>query len=137
MFDNINYMGVNAPKEHQRIIGKLMSWLGRLYYHENKIKYEPFPETMVDDGQTSPTPDMLLFDHEHEKNVAIIEVSTNVGAKKDFIKVMGLMKDYDIQEGFVYNYTLKTWRKYDLGKGEIKNNPSFCEALGLDLNLFV
>ena len=44
MQDNVIYMGVNALKEHQRVIGKLMSALGSLYYWDQKISYEPFPE---------------------------------------------------------------------------------------------
>lgn len=133
MLDNTIYMGVNAPKEHQRIIGKLMTGLGNLYYRDAKIPYEPFPETMIDDGQTSPTPDLLLFDHENQKNVVIIEISTNIGANKDFEKVKELMEDYEVKEGFVYNYTLKTWRKFKLGVGEITENPSYCEAISMDL----
>ena len=134
MIDNTIYMVVNAPKEHQRIIGKLMTGLGNLYYHDSKIPYEPFPETMIDDGQTSPTPDLLLFDHENQKNVVIIEISTNIGANKDFEKVKSLMKDYDVKEGFVYNYTRNTWRKFKLGIGEVKENPSFSDVISMDLS---
>lgn len=44
MIENTVYMGVNAPKIHQRIIGQLMMRLGMLYYIEKKIPYEPLPE---------------------------------------------------------------------------------------------
>ncbi|WKN45276.1 hypothetical protein [Tunicatimonas pelagia] len=30
-------MGINAPKEHQRVISKLTTGLGSLYYQERKI----------------------------------------------------------------------------------------------------
>ena len=47
-------MGVNAPKEHQRVIGKLMTALGQLFYNEKAIPFEPFSETMIDEGKTLP-----------------------------------------------------------------------------------
>ena len=133
MQDNIIYMGVNAPKEHQRVIGKLMTALGSLYYRDKKIPYEPFPETMIDESQTSPTPDILLFDHETKQNVVIIEVSGTSGAKKDFQKVKELADDYGVKEAFVYDYGFQTWRKYQPDQGEVTNRPSFCEAIGMDL----
>ena len=133
MQDNIIYMGVNAPKEHQRVIGKLMTALGNLYYREKQIPYEPFPETMIDESQTSPTPDILLFDHTTKQNVVIIEVSGTAGAKKDFQKVRGLADDYQVQEAFVYDYSFQTWRKYQPNQGEVTDQPSFCKAIGLDL----
>ena len=126
-------MEMNAPKEHQRVIGKLMTALGALYYCDKKIPYEPFPETMIDESQTSPTPDILLFDHDTKQNVVIIEVAGPTGAKKDFQKVQELADDYEVQEAFVYDYGFQTWRKYQPGQGEITDQPSFCEAIGLDL----
>ena len=130
-------MGVNAPISHQRIISKLIAGLGHLYYTLKKIPYEPLPETMIDESQTSPTPDVLLYDNENQKNAVIIEISSNTGAKKDFEKIVQLMLDYDVPEGFVYNYNKKIWLKYDLKKGEIKDNPSFCTAIGYDLQQFI
>ncbi len=134
MIDNTIYMVVNAPKEHQRIIGKLMTRLGWLYYEQHKIPFEPFSETMIDEGKTSPTPDLLLFDHSNKKNVIIIEISTSAGMKKDGEKVKELLRDYEIQEGFVYNYDIKKWRKFKPESGEITDQPSWCEALDLDLD---
>ena len=110
-----------------------MTALGMLYYQEKKIPYEPFPETMIDESQTSPTPDILLFDHATKQNVVIIEVSGTAGAKKDFQKVQALADDYHVPEAFVYDYGFQTWRKYQTGQGEITDRPSFCEAIGLDL----
>ena len=100
MQDNIIYMGVNAPKEYQRVIGKLMTALENLYYREKQILYEPFPKTMIDESQTSPTPDILLFDHSTKQNVVIIEVSGAAGAKKDFQKVRELADDYQVKRSF-------------------------------------
>jgi Uma2 family endonuclease len=137
MTDNIIIMGVNAPKQHQRIIGKLMTALGHLFYREGTLPYEPFSETMIDEGQTSPTPDILLFDNKTGLNKVIIEVSTSAGAKRDFDKLVELMRDYGIEEGFVYNYSAGIWRKYRLDTGEVLQNPSFCDTINLDLNDFL
>lgn len=134
MTENTIYMGVNAPKIHQRIIGQLMMRLGILYYIEHKIPYEPLPETMIDESQTSPTPDVLLFDNQEKQNKVIIEVSGNTGARRDFEKVKQLVEEYGVPEGFVYNYDRKTWLKYRLGQGEDLKNPSFSEMLNCDLN---
>jgi len=134
MTENTIYMGVNAPKIHQRIIGQLMMRLGILYYIEKKIPYEPLPETMIDESQTSPTPDILLFDNQKKQNQVIIEVSGNTGARRDFEKVKQLVQEYGVPEGFVYNYDTGTWRKYSLADGEDTQRPSYCAAIGLDLD---
>jgi Uma2 family endonuclease len=130
-------MGVNAPISHQRIISKLVAGLGHLYYTLGQIPFEPLPEVMIDESQTSPTPDVVLYDNESGKNVVIIEIASASGAKKDFEKVIQLMHDYEVPEGFVYNYIIKEWRKYSLKDGEVKDNPSFCNAIGYDLKQFI
>lgn len=137
MFEPQIVMGVNAPKSHQRIITQLITGLGHLYFRLGDIPYEPFSEAMIDESQTSPTPDVLLYDPINRKNVVIIEVSSAVGAKKDYEKVKELMHDYDVQEGFVYDYQNKFWKKYDLNKGEVTINPSFCDTIGYDLDEFL
>ena len=137
MLDNAIYMRVNAPKPHQRIIGKLMMQLGILFYLKKTLPYEPLPETMIDESRTSPTPDILLYDPERKQNMAIIEVSSNTGAKRDFEKVKVLVDEYEILEGFVYNYDLGTWRKYRLGIGEDLEQPTFSEVVNTDLNLLL
>ena len=133
MLDNAIIMRVNAPKPHQRIIGKLMMHLGILFYIKKTMPYEPLPETMIDENRTSPTPDILLFDPKSKQNMAIIEVSGNTGAKRDFEKVKELVQAYGVPEGFVYNYQAKTWHKYVLGQGEDTNSPSYSDLLGYDL----
>ncbi len=134
MFDNTIYRRVNAPKAHQRIIGRLMMRLGNLYYDQKRIPYEPFPETMIDEDQTSPTPDVLLFENLNNLNKIIIEVSGNTGFKRDFEKVKELVQAYGVPEGFVYNYQKKTWHKYVLGQGEEANSPSYSSLLQYDLD---
>lgn len=128
-------MGVNAPRDHQRIIAKLTA---RLYvlFETKQIQYEPLPETMIDDAKTSPTPDIILSDEVAGNNMVIIEVAGK-GEKSDFQKVSDLAEQYEVPEGFVYNYQKKTWRKYQLGVGEIFDCPSFCESIGYDLDEFV
>ena len=42
---------------------------------------------MIDESQTSPTPDILLFDNHKKQNQVIIEVSGNTGARRDFEKI--------------------------------------------------
>jgi hypothetical protein len=137
MSDNTIYMGVNAPKVHQRIIGQLMMRLGILYYIEKKIPYEPLPETMIDESRTSPTPDILLFDNLQKLNVVIIEVSGNTGAKRDFEKVKQLVNEYSVPEGFVYNYDTGIWMKYQLDLGVVMDSPSYSNNLRLDLNSLI
>jgi Uma2 family endonuclease len=128
-------MGINAPKEHQRIISKLTTGLGILFYKEKSIALEPLPETMIDEGQTSPVPDIQLYDNEHFTTPIIIEVAHANGVRNDFKKVARLMEefDYGVQEGFVYDYIKKEWWKYRKGEGRILENSSFSEVLNLDL----
>lgn len=92
---------------------------------------------MIDESQTSPTPDILLFDNKNKLNRVIIEISGNTGARRDFEKIKNLMIDYNVSEGFVYNYDTEQWRKYLLDKGEDSLMPSFCEAIGYDLNTLI
>ena len=135
MLEILPFMGVNAPKQHQRVIAKLTAKLYGLF-EEGKIPYEPFPEVMIDESKTSPTPDVLLYDNAAFKNVVIIEVAA-AGFRKDFEKIVGLVDEYDVQEGFAYNYLTGQWRKYSRDKGEVFENPSFCDTIGHDLNQFV
>ena len=134
MTENTIYMGVNAPKIHQRIIGQLMMRLGMLFYIDKRIPYEPYPETMIDESQTSPTPDILLFDNVRKINKVIIEVSGNTGAKRDFEKVKALITEYGVPEGFVYNYDTGQWSKFSLAKGVEQENPSYSDCIEMDLN---
>jgi hypothetical protein len=106
-------------------------------YESGKIPYEPFPEAMIDDANSSPTPDVLLQDNVLDKFVVIIEISGTKGFKNDFRKTSELVENYEVNEGFVYDYKQFRWRKYKLGVGEITANPSFCDSIGYDLNDFL
>ena len=133
---DVPIMGTNAPKEHQRVIARLTHGLYDLYL-KGHVKYEPLPETMIDESKTSATPDVLLFDSVSEKNVMFVEVTIPVSESFDFKKVIEVAEKYQIPEGFVYNYKTYKWRKYKLGEGEITANPSFCDSIGYDLNEFL
>lgn len=128
-------MGTNAPRIHQRIIRKLLFGLTRMYEIEHTLSLEPLSETMLDEGQTSPTPDIILADNVLATSPVIIEITHTTGVRGDFLKIQQLITSnfYGIQEGFVYDYKLNQWHKYKHGEGIIKEKPSFCEAINLDL----
>lgn len=67
------YLGINAPRAHQRVIARLTTGLYQLYM-DGKIKYEPLPEVMVEESEASPTPDVILFDNVMQQNIAIVEL---------------------------------------------------------------
>jgi hypothetical protein len=128
-------MGTNAPRIHQRIIRKLLFELTRMYEIEHSISLEPLSETMLDEGQTSPTPDIVLLDNVLSLTPIIIEITHSTGVRGDSIKVQRLIDSqyYGIQEGFVYDYKCNEWHKYKLGVGDITDKPSFCDTINLDL----
>ena len=128
-------MGTNAPKSHQRVITNLAAELVFLYKKQKTITLEPLSETMLNEAQTSPTPDIILYDNERDETPVIIEVNHTAGVKSDKKKVQQLIDsdDYGICEGFVYDYKRNEWHKYKLGVGNITERPSFCEAINLDL----
>ncbi len=133
--DEVKQMGINAPWSHQRIISKLIASLGHLYYAQKSIALEPLPETMLDEDQTSPVPDILLYDAERETIPVIIEITRTRSVSNDLEKVRRLIEEtrYGIAEGFVYDYKKNEWHKYRKGKGLAVRKPSYCNALGLDL----
>ncbi len=128
-------MGTNAPKPHQRVISRLLAQLGYQYYIVGSLALEPLPETMLDESQTSATPDIILYDNILEETPVIIEITHTNGVKNDIQKVRQLIDEteYGIKEGFVYNYKKNEWHKYKRGVGDITDDPSFCEAINLDL----
>jgi hypothetical protein len=136
---NLETMGINAPKEHQRIISQLNTGLGNLYYVQGKITLEPLPKTMIDEGQTSPVPDLLLYDNLRGQTPIIIEICHTTGFKNDQKKVVELIEnaDYGIIEGFIYNYKTPKWWKYIKDEGEISNNAWYSTILQCDLNQFL
>ncbi|WP_041616383.1 hypothetical protein [Spirosoma linguale] len=132
-------LGVWAPADHQRIIAKLTTGLGVLFYHTKAIHLEPLPETMLDDAKASLVPDLSLVDNESSETPIIIEVCKTAGLKGDLRKVIQLIDDgiYGIREGFVYNYKTQQWLRYRFGDGGLTTESSFSEILNLDLNTFL
>ena len=128
-------MGTNAPRVHQRVIRKLLFELTRKYEIENSITLEPLSEAMLDEAQTSPTPDIILIDNAAALTPVVIEITHTTGVRADMLKIQRLIDSdyYGVVEGFVYDYKRNEWRKYHRDKGEITDNPSFCEAINLDL----
>lgn len=118
--------------EHQRIIRKLTGELHRLYT-AGQISLEPFAETMIDSGQTSEVPDIMLVDST-EKVYLVIEITTTKGLKRDIKKVNSFFIDYDVSEGLVYDYNAQKWYKFQNNKGQIAENQSFSDTIGFDLD---
>lgn len=137
--ETILEMGINAPKAHQRVISKLMASLGHLFYHLHQIKFEPLPETQIDEGQSSPVPDILLYDNETYQTPIIIEICHPNGVNNDLKKLKKLIdeNDYGIKEGFIYDYERGIWLKYTKNFGQIYENTSFSEILNMDLAKFL
>jgi hypothetical protein len=136
MQDNLILMGINAPRQHQAIITKLIYGLTELYVQGNS-KLFPYPETMIDESQTSPVPDILLVDTATDLTKVIIEITHTQGVKKDLQKLMTLMQDYEVEEGFVYDYKLKIWHKYLLQENKLEQENSFSTVLQQDLNALI
>ncbi|MGD1890572.1 MAG: hypothetical protein ACFB15_08240 [Cyclobacteriaceae bacterium] len=93
---------------------------------------------MIDEGQTSPVPDVLLYDNEHQQTPIIIEVCHTTGVKNDTKKIIQLIEEfeYGIEEGFLYDYAAKQWFRYQKG-GDVEKGISYSEILALDLNEFL
>ncbi len=136
MQDNLILMGINAPRQHQAIITKLIYGLTELYV-QGKNNLFPYPETMIDESQTSPVSDVMLIDTKTDLTKVIIEITHTQGVKKDLQKLVLLMKDYDVEEGFVYDYKLKVWHKYSLSEGKVEQANAFSKVLYADLNVLL
>jgi Uma2 family endonuclease len=118
------------------IITELIYGLARLY-KSGQMGLFPYPETMIDESQTSPVPDVMLVDEETDLTKVIIEIAHTQGVKKDLQKLQELMAAYDVPEGFVYDYRQKRWFRYDLATEQTEPDSSFCAAIGADLDSFL
>ena len=69
----------------------------------------------------------------------IIEVCHCSGLRNDIKKLIRLIDDYDygIEEGFLYDYVAKQWRRYRKGEEEIEVGVSISKVLKLDLASFL
>jgi hypothetical protein len=79
--------GVWAPADHQRVIAKLTTGLGVLFYHQKAILLEPLPETMLDEAKASMLPDLSLVANTTDQTPIIIDVCKSKGQKDDVQKV--------------------------------------------------
>lgn len=132
-------MSVYGPKAHQRVIAKLTSGLGPMFYRHGTLRLEPLPETMLNEGEASPVPDLILYDNEARTTPIIIEVCHTDGLRKDLKKIIALIDsdDYGIEEGFVYDYTTFRWYRYRKGDAGLTTESSVSEVLHMDLNVFL
>ncbi len=134
MNENLIIMGINAPRLHQKIITHLIYGLTQLY-KTGQSKYFAYPETMIDEGQTSPVPDIMLIDTSSDLTQVIIEITHTQGVKKDIQKLKTLMSDYGVPEGFVFDYKRTEWHHFRLLDGSfLEDNSSFCHSIGADLD---
>lgn len=131
-------LGINAPLIHQQIISRLHFGLSLHYYQQLTIPYEPLTETMLGE-ESSPTPDLALYDASTEQFPVIIEICGTWGFKSDMVKVINLVDGdlYGIGEAFVYNYKTGQWLRYRKGDGGVATETAFSEVLGLDLSAFL
>lgn len=136
MQDNLVFIEIVKSRQHQAIITKLIYGLTELYV-QGKSKLFPYPETMIDESQTSPVPDVMLVDTTTDLTKVIIEITHTQGVKKDLQKLISLMKDYELEEGFVYDYKLKVWHKYRLSENKLEKENAFSTVLQRDLNLLL
>ena len=132
-------MAIYGPRDHQRIIAKLTTRLGYLYYDAKTIRLEPLPETMLDEGQASPAPDVILSDNETEQTPIIIEVCHTKELRRDINEVIRLINEdeYGILEGFVYDYKTGQWLRYRKGDAGLMTETSFSDVLNLDLSAII
>ncbi|MCO6491167.1 MAG: Uma2 family endonuclease [Phaeodactylibacter sp.] len=135
MNDNLIIMGINAPRQHQAIITQLIYELAKLY-KEGKTSLFPLPETMIDESQTSPVPDVMVVEPTSGLTKMIIEVTHTQGVKKDLKKLKDLMADYDVPEGFVYDYKLDAWYRCETGRENV-DEDSYSRAVKQDLRLML
>lgn len=126
-------MIINASRKHQAIIAQLIYGLMQAY-EQGSSNLFPYPETMIDESQTSSVPDVLLVDQEVELTRIIIEVTHTQGLKRDVRKLEQLVETYDVEEGFAYDYKTESWIKVSSGTTQ---SSSFSEVLNLDLNTFL
>lgn len=132
-------MNVYGPKAHQRIISKLNSGLGHLFYHQQTLRLEPLPETMLNEGEASPVLDLILYDNGNRTTPIIVEVCHTDGLRRDLRKVTRLIDEdeYGILEGFVYDYIGTQWFRYRKGDGGLTTESSYSNILDMDLNQFL
>ncbi len=127
-------LGFKANREHQRTLGRIATAL-HWHYKQGAFRLEPFSETNLNESEPSPVPDISLFDEESYTTPVIIEVNDTSGVRNDLLRIRTVLHttDFGVVEGFVYDFARNEWHKYHRDKGDITENPAFCEAINLDL----
>ena len=88
-------MVVKAPRIHQEIIAKLVDGV-TFFFKNGDIMLFPYPETMIDESETSSVSDVMLVNRENDLAEVIIEITHTQGFKKDVQKVRELMEEYSV-----------------------------------------
>ena len=120
--------------EHQQVVCRLLRKISNLFEAERVYyRWETLTAIKIDESATSAVPDLsLTYDGETK---VIIEIT--LFESVDYQKLAKLVNQYDLDEGFTYNYKTKQWRKYKFQLGEVLESPSFCDSIGYDLNEFL
>lgn len=113
-------------------------------YTKNPI-YRCHVRTVIDcDNLRSKQPDLVFVkplskvkkkrEVETYRTDVIIEIDDSSNKTPTMRKVVGLIKDYNLLEGFVYIINKREWYKFDSRGKEIILNPSYSDVLKVDFN---
>lgn len=95
--------------------------------------YTVYIEEALVEQKNSKIPDVCIKKDRSGDAVVIIEITRDL--EKDKKKVKNYREEYEITgEIFIYEYVEKVWYKVD-EKGETKRNESWCDFLGIDLEV--
>ena len=128
-------MGVNATEEHQMLIRNVIYYLTGLFF-DDRLAYEPFPETSYLREQGGPAPDISLYDRENATHPLIIEFTTRNAYQEDIKKCrLAMQKLYGIKEAVIYEFQKGDWTRLRILKGKIvqEEGESFSTVIGLDI----
>ena len=79
----------------------------------------------------------MLANPETQLTEVLTEVTHKQGVKKDTQQLKELMTTYGVPEGFVYDYTLNRWYRYELDEPDSSEQSSYCRAVGHALSDFL
>jgi hypothetical protein len=131
--ESLGLSGARPRNAHQRVSRNLIHFLMK------KVNYrlwEPMVESHVADTQGY-IPDIFVFHRLTGEIHVIIEICrSNYQEKADIEKINDFfhnpeLKQYNLQEGFIYNYQTDQWRKFT-ASGEIEYNRYYSDTLQLN-----
>jgi Uma2 family endonuclease len=79
----------------------------------------------------------MLVDIASDLTKVIIEITHTQGLKRDLKKMLELMEQYEVQEGFVYDYKQRIWYRCDLTTKKPEAQNAYCSAINTNLNDFL